>query len=74
MRDVAEHFDDYAVDQGRQKGVARQALEVSTVEADGPTLSWLQSRLNAREASQASRALFAALKEASSLLSVDSPK
>jgi hypothetical protein len=74
MRDVAEHFDDYAVDQGRQKGVARQALEVSTVEADGPTLSWLQSRLNPREASQASRALFAALKEASSLLSVDSPK
>ena len=56
MRDVAEHVDDYAADQGRQKAVARQSLEVSTMEADGPTLSWLQASLNAREASQASRA------------------
>jgi hypothetical protein len=65
MRDVAEHVDDYAVDGGRQKAVVRQALEVSTIEADGPTLCWLQARLNAREASQASRALFAAVKGAS---------
>jgi hypothetical protein len=74
MRDVAEHVDDYAIDQGRQRAIARQSLEVSTMEADGPTLFWLQARLNAREASQASRALFAALKEASSLFSADSPK
>jgi hypothetical protein len=62
MRDVAEHVDDYAADQGRQKAVARQSLEVSTMEADGPTLSWLQASLNAWEAAQASRALFAALR------------
>ena len=73
MRDVAEHVDDYAVDQGRQKAVSRKSLEVSTIEADGPTLCWLQARLNARDASQASRVLFAALKEASSLFRVDSP-
>src|SRR5919197_2257924 len=45
MRDVAEHIDDYALDQGRQKAVAVQSLEVSTMEADGPTLCWLQARL-----------------------------
>ncbi len=72
MRDVAEHVDDYAVDQGRHRAVSRKSLEVSTMEADGPTLCWLQARLNVREASLASRALFAALKEASSLFSVDS--
>lgn len=73
MRDVAEHIDDYALDQGRQKAVARQPLEVSTMEADGPTLCWLQARLNAREASQSSRALFAAVKEASQLFRAGSP-
>ena len=73
MRDVAEHVNDHVVDQGRQKAVARQSLEVSMMEADGPTLCWLQATLNARDASQASRALFAALKEASSLFRVDSP-
>jgi hypothetical protein len=73
VRNAAEHVDDYAADQGQQKAVARQSLKVSTMEADGPTLSWLQARLNAREASQASRALFAALRETSSLFRVDSP-
>ena len=58
MRDVAEHVDDYALDQGRQKAVARQSLEVSTMEADGPTLCWLQARLNAREASGGSSSVF----------------
>jgi hypothetical protein len=73
MRDVAEHIDDYALDEGRQKAVARQSLEVSTMEADGPTLCWLQARLNARDASQASRALFTAVKEASQLFRAGSP-
>jgi hypothetical protein len=64
VRDVAEHIDEYALDQGRRKSVARQSLEVSTIEAEGPTLHWLETRLNAREALQASEALFAAVKEA----------
>jgi hypothetical protein len=38
------------------------------MEAEGPTLYWLQARLNAREAFQASQALFAAVKEASHVL------
>jgi hypothetical protein len=70
---LAGKIHDYVADQGRQKAVARQSLEVSRMEADGPTLSWLQASLNAREASQASRALFAALREASSVFRVDSP-
>jgi len=74
MRDVAEHIDDYALDQGRQKAVARQSLEVSTIEAEGPTLRWLQARLNAWETSQASQALFAAVKEASRLFLAGSPR
>lgn len=73
MRDVAEHIDDYALDQGRQRAVARQSLEVSTMEDEGLTLHWLQARLNAREASQASRTLFAAVKEASRLFRIDPP-
>jgi hypothetical protein len=28
MRNVAEHFDDYALDKGRNKGIKRGALEV----------------------------------------------
>jgi hypothetical protein len=67
MRDVAKHIDDYALDQGRQKSVARQSLEVSTMEAEGPTLHWLEVRMNAQQASQASRALFTAIKEAAQL-------
>ena len=73
MRDVAEHVDDYALDEGRQKTVRRQSLEVSTMEAEGPTLYWLESKLNAREACQASQALFGAVKEASRFFRADSP-
>jgi hypothetical protein len=73
MRDVAEHVDDYALDQGRQKAVRRRSLEMSTMEAEGPTLHWLQARLNAREAFQANEALFAAVKEASHLFRAGSP-
>jgi hypothetical protein len=62
MRDVAEHIDDYAIDQGRQRDVARQSLEVSFMDDEGPTLEWLGSSLNAQEALHASQRLFEALK------------
>lgn len=65
MRDVAEHIDDYAVDQGRKRSVARQSLEVSTLDEEGPTLHWLGAQLNAGDALQASQHLFAAIKEGS---------
>jgi hypothetical protein len=64
IRDVAEHIDEYALDQGRTKSIARQSLEVSTLEEEGPTLHWLGSRLNAREALQVSQHLFEAIKAA----------
>ena len=62
MRDVAEHIDEYAVDQGRHRSVARQSLEVSSMSDAGPTLEWLDGRLNAQEALQASQKLFEAIK------------
>jgi len=73
MRDVAEHVDDYALDEGRQKAVRRQSLEASTMETEGPTLYWLESKLNAREACKASQALFGAVKEASRFFRAGSP-
>lgn len=68
MRNVAEHIDEYAVDQGRKKTILRQSLEVSTMDADGPTLHWLETRLNARAAVRASETLFAAISDGANLL------
>jgi len=65
MRDVAEHIDDYAADRGKNSAVLRQALEVSSLSDDGPTLRWLGVRLNATEALMASQALFEVIKNAS---------
>lgn len=63
FRNVAEHIDDYAVDRGREQSVGRQSLEVSSFDAEGPTLHWLGSALNATEALQLSERLFAAIKD-----------
>jgi hypothetical protein len=54
FRDVAEHFDDYAIDRGRNQAVKRQELEVSSLGSDGPTVSWMGHSLNARCALDAS--------------------
>jgi hypothetical protein len=66
MRDVAEHIDDYALDRGRSRSVAHHSLEVSSLNDDGPTLEWLEARLNAEEALRAAQELFCAIQEASS--------
>ncbi len=68
FRDVAEHFDEYAVDQGHDKSTRRGALEVSTISDPGPTLNWLGHEINASDALIASQDLFAAIKDASSAL------
>jgi hypothetical protein len=68
MRDVAEHIDEYAIDQGRKKSVARQSLEVSALDDEGPTLNWLGNKLNALEAIDGSRTLFAVIQDAARLL------
>jgi hypothetical protein len=65
MRDVAEHIDDYAVDRGRERSIARQSLEVSFMSNDDSTIEWLGARLNSQEALKASQRLFEAIKEAS---------
>jgi hypothetical protein len=65
MRDVGEHIDDYALDQGRNPGISRRALQVGSW--DGTTLSWLGESLNADEALASAEALAAAVRRARSL-------
>lgn len=79
FRNVAEHFDEYAVDKGRAD-YSRRQLETSQIE--GGTLRWLgprgdhfnesdsAGRLNVDEAYAAARALFTAIQEAGKLLPV----
>lgn len=74
MRDVAEHFDDYAVDKGRLGDVKRQALEVSFMNEEGTVLSWLDVELNSREALVACQKLFAKITAASHLFVPNVPK
>ena len=62
MRDVAEHFDDYALDKGRIKAVRRQALEVGVI---GPTIfQWVGYELNADTALKAAQRLFRKIQRA----------
>jgi len=70
MRDVAEHFDDYAVDDGHRKEIMRQSLESSSINEDGPALIWLDRELNAEIALQASKVLFIAIQDAERLLEI----
>lgn len=68
MRDVAEHIDEYAIDEGRKStkpggnrsGVRRQALEVAFV--GKRQVQWLGFSLDTEQALQASEALFRAIK------------
>jgi murein L,D-transpeptidase YcbB/YkuD len=64
MRDIAEHFDDYAVDEGRNRQVSRKSLEVGVI--GETTFQWLGSELNADVALNASRRLFNAIQVAQS--------
>ena len=61
MRDLAEHIDDYAVDQGRNQKISRKMLEVSTL--NDTELNWLGSKLDVDEALKASEKLYEVLKE-----------
>lgn len=60
MRDVAEHFDEYALYSGRDKSISRRSLEVAFV---GPTrFEWLGFKLDTERAVKASSELFAVIK------------
>lgn len=63
MRDVGEHMDEYAVGRGRHREVDMEMLEVSTLDSDGPTLTWLGTSLNANCALRASEELFRAIEQ-----------
>lgn len=65
FRDVAEHFDDYAVDRGRLRTVERKDLEVSSIQ--GETVEWLGLRLKASSALTAAARLFEAIQAAAVL-------
>jgi hypothetical protein len=60
MRDVAEHIDDYAVDDGRHAAVERQALGAALFAKK--RIEWLGFTLDTDEARQACEALFQAIK------------
>jgi hypothetical protein len=66
LRDVAEHFDDYALDRGRLTNINRRQLEVAVI---GSTkLSWLDGEFDADEAFNAGQHLFDAIKQAKATL------
>lgn len=69
LRNVAEHIDEYANDQGRDLSIDRRSLEVSSLSMDGATLEWLGYKLNCDEALCVSKTLFTAIKEASAAFS-----
>jgi hypothetical protein len=66
MRDVAEHFDDYAIDRGRDSTVSRKSLEVGVI--GDAIFEWLGHKLNADEAVSAARRLFKDVQRAQSLV------
>ena len=59
MRDVAEHIDEYATDDGRDKSISRKSLEVSRL--NETSLEWLGFKLDADKAMKASEKLFEAI-------------
>ncbi len=60
MRDVSEHIDDYAVDNGRNKDISRKCLEVLTYNTT--TFEWLGFQLDTEDAIKASQKLFNAIR------------
>lgn len=67
MRNIAEHFDDYAMDQGYDRNVSRKSLEVGVIA--GTRFQWLGCELDADMSLAAASQLFQALQLAGSSLS-----
>jgi hypothetical protein len=64
MRDVTEHFDEYAMDVGHLKEVSRKSLEVGTISET--TFQWLGYELNADVALNSAHELFRRIQAAQS--------
>ncbi|WP_421825910.1 hypothetical protein [Larkinella sp.] len=61
MRDVLEHIDDYAQDNGKHTWIERQQLEVAVW--DGTTYDWLGIKFNIETASVAAEKLFLTIRD-----------
>jgi hypothetical protein len=66
MRDIAEHFDDYAMDRGRDRTISRTAIEVGVI--GNSVFQWLGRELNADTAASAAQQLFKDIQQAQSLV------
>lgn len=66
MRDIAEHFDDYAMDRGRDSTVSCKSLEVGII--GNSVFQWLGHELNADTAVSAAQRLFKDIQQAQSLV------
>jgi len=73
MRDVAEHINDYAMDNGKDKNISRKSLEVSTSDG-GDVWEWLGYELDAGAALRASAALYKALIDCQPLVDKTPPE
>lgn len=70
MRDVAEHIDDYAIDEGNDRTVSRKSLEVGAI--DDSSLNWLGYQLNADSALVAAEKLFKEIQDVATAVARDS--
>ena len=64
FRDIAEHIDEYSVDDGWDKSIERQHLENFAVTNGGKTFTWLDCSINVDELADASLALYLSVKNA----------
>ncbi len=64
LRDIAEHIDEYSVDDGWDKSIERQYLENFAVTNGGKTFTWLDCSINVDELSDACLDLYLAVKNA----------
>lgn len=62
MRDVGEHIEDYALDQGHDETVSRRTLQVGSW--NGTTLEWLGGSLDVDAAMRAAEELYRAIQAA----------
>jgi hypothetical protein len=72
MRNVIEHIDDYALDQGRDKNVGRRSLEVGVF--NDTIFQWLGHELNADDALRSAQGLFNDLQTAGSAFTKGAPR
>ncbi len=72
MRNVIEHIDDYALDQGHDKSVNRRSLEVGMF--NDTVFQWLDCELNADDALRAAQELFRDIQAAQGAFSKSEPR